>query len=112
MARTFVPLTPSGAPRLSTLGDVSVFTSLDSGFLDQDRLAIVEGRRAAPDKAGEMVMTATAARTDPGGRGPWRPPPARPWATNCSSTTAPVTSPAGNRRSSTCSLPVRQASST
>ncbi|MGA3218846.1 MAG: hypothetical protein ABSE77_07190 [Acidimicrobiales bacterium] len=58
----FVPLAPSGAPRLNTLGDVSVLGSLDGGFLDQDRPAIVQGRRAAPDDPDEMVMTATAAR--------------------------------------------------
>ncbi len=62
VAPPFVPLAPNGAPRLSTLGDVSVFASLDGGFLDQDRLAIVQGRRAAPGRADEMVMTATAAR--------------------------------------------------
>jgi len=59
---TFIPLAPNGAPRLASLGAVTVFGSLDGEFLDQDRPAIVEGRGADPARAGEVVMTATAAR--------------------------------------------------
>jgi len=59
---TFIPLAPNGAPRLSTQGAVTVLGSVDGEFLDQDRLAIVQGRSADPARADEMVMTATAAR--------------------------------------------------
>ena len=59
---TFIPLAPNGAPRLATQGAVTVLGSLDGEFLDQDRLAIVQGRSADPDRVDEMVMTATAAR--------------------------------------------------
>jgi hypothetical protein len=57
-----VPLADNGAPRLNTLGDVSIFSSLDGLFFDQDRPAIAEGRMADPNQADEMVMTASAAR--------------------------------------------------
>ena len=58
----FVPLAPSGAPRMNTLSDISALGSLDGSFLDQDRPAIVQGRRAVPDNPNEMMMTASAAR--------------------------------------------------
>jgi hypothetical protein len=58
----FVPLSANGAPRLSALSNVLAFASLDGAFLDQDRPAIVDGRRAAPDEPDQMVMTASAAR--------------------------------------------------
>lgn len=61
-APAIVPLTRSGAPRLSTTGDVTALGSLDGEFLEQDRPAIVEGRRSDPNRADEIVMTATAAR--------------------------------------------------
>jgi len=57
-----VPLAKNGAPRLSALGDVTMLGSLDGEFLGQDRPAIVEGRRADPNRADEMVMTASAAQ--------------------------------------------------
>jgi hypothetical protein len=57
-----VPLTPSGAPRLSTLGFVETAGSVDGLFDEQDRLAFTEGHAANPKKADEIVMTATAAR--------------------------------------------------
>ncbi len=60
-APAFVPLAPDGAPRLSTLGDVTELSSLDGAFYDQDRPAVTQGRAANPDRADEMVMTATAA---------------------------------------------------
>ncbi len=56
-----VPLAGNGAPRLSTLAQVSVLGSLDGGFVAQDRPAIVQGRAADPNRADEMVMTASAA---------------------------------------------------
>ena len=62
VAPTFVPLAPDGAPRLSTLGSVNVLASVDGAFVDQDIPGIVQGRRAAPDRPDEMVMTASAAR--------------------------------------------------
>jgi hypothetical protein len=60
-APAFVPLAPDGAPRLSTLGSVTVLASLDGAFDDQDRPAVAQGRTANPDRPDEMVMTATAA---------------------------------------------------
>jgi hypothetical protein len=57
-----VPLTPSGAPRLSTLGFVETAGSVDGLFDQQDRLAITQGHAANPKRADEVVMTATAAR--------------------------------------------------
>jgi hypothetical protein len=60
-APDFIPLAPDGAPRLGTLGDVAVLDSLDGAFYDQDRPAVAQGRTANPDRADEMVMTATAA---------------------------------------------------
>jgi hypothetical protein len=58
----FIPLAPTGAPRLNTLAYVSALASLDGAFLDQDRPAVLDGRRAAPGQPDQMVMTATAAR--------------------------------------------------
>ena len=45
---TFIPLAPNGSPRLATQGAVTVLGSVDGEFLDQDRLAIVQGRGADP----------------------------------------------------------------
>jgi hypothetical protein len=59
---TVVPLTPDGAPRLSTLNLVVTLGSLDGEFSDDDRLAVTSGRRADPGRADEIVMTASAAR--------------------------------------------------
>jgi len=56
-----VPLANSGAPRLAVLDDVTFLASVDGMFLDQDRLAIVRGRRADPNRTDEMVMDASAA---------------------------------------------------
>lgn len=57
-----VPLALDGSPRLGTLGDINLFASLDGEFIDQDRPAIAEGRRADPARVDEMEMTASAAR--------------------------------------------------
>ena len=57
-----VPLTPGGAPRLSTLGYVVSLGSLDGLMTAQDRLAVVRGRAATPTAADEITMTPSAAR--------------------------------------------------
>jgi hypothetical protein len=59
---TFVPLAKNGAARVNTSNDVSIAGSTDGMFLHQDRLSIVRGRLADPNRADEMVMTAPAAR--------------------------------------------------
>ncbi len=56
-----VPLAANGAPRLSTLDQVSVLGSLDGAFVAQDRPAVVQGRAADPKRADEMVMTTSTA---------------------------------------------------
>jgi hypothetical protein len=57
-----VPLAKNGAPRLGALADVTILSSLDGMLIDQGRSAVVQGRRADPNQADEMVMTASAAR--------------------------------------------------
>jgi len=57
-----VPLGPDGAPRLVALADVNILGSLDGMFLDQDRLAVAQGRSADPRRPDEMLMDANAAR--------------------------------------------------
>jgi hypothetical protein len=57
-----VPLAANGAPRLSTLSNVFTSGSLDGMNMNQDRLAVVEGRLANPRRADDIVMTASAAR--------------------------------------------------
>lgn len=61
-APTFVPLARNGAPRLSALANVNIGGSVDVMFLDQDRITIVQGRMAVPNRTDEMIMTASAAR--------------------------------------------------
>jgi hypothetical protein len=58
----FVPLATNGLPRLNTLADVTILSSLDGMSVDQDRPAIAQGRRADPNRGDEMVMTASVAR--------------------------------------------------
>jgi hypothetical protein len=60
---TFIPLAKNGSPDLTTSNDVSFVGSADGMFLRQDRLTAVEGRLADPNRADEMVMSASAART-------------------------------------------------
>ncbi|MGA3355058.1 MAG: ABC transporter permease [Acidimicrobiales bacterium] len=62
VAPTVAPLAPDGAPRLNALADVEIGGSLDGMFFDQDRLTVVEGRRADPSRADEFMMTARAAQ--------------------------------------------------
>ncbi len=56
------PLTPSGAPVLTTIEDIQPVASVDGLYFDQDRMAVVAGRLADPKAADEMVMTAEAAQ--------------------------------------------------
>ncbi len=58
---TFVPLASDGAPRLDTLGNVSIGGSVDGLLLYQDRTTVVQGREADPNRSDEMTMDATAA---------------------------------------------------
>jgi hypothetical protein len=62
VAPAIVPLAKNGTPRLALLGDVDIGGSLDGLFTRQDRVSIVVGRRADPNRSDEMVMDATAAR--------------------------------------------------
>jgi hypothetical protein len=59
---TIVPLTPHGAPRLDIVNVVVSAGSIDGLLLDQDRLAVVAGRRADPSRADEIMMTSSAAK--------------------------------------------------
>ena len=52
----------NGAPRLSSLANINIVSSLDGMTVDQDRLAILQGRAANPRRADEIVMNAGAAR--------------------------------------------------
>ena len=62
LAPTVVPLTLNGAPRLSTANVVVSVGSIDGMTLDQDRLAVIEGRRADPNRADQIMMTSGAAK--------------------------------------------------
>jgi hypothetical protein len=59
---TFLPLTPQGAPRLDLANVVVSVGSIDGLTLGQDRLAVVEGRRADQNRADEIMMTSSAAK--------------------------------------------------
>ena len=59
---TFFPLTSHGAPRLDTANVVVSVGSTDGLVLGQDRLAVVEGRRADRNRADEIMMTSGAAK--------------------------------------------------
>ena len=56
-----LPLSPDGAPRLDAVTNISTIASVNGFFFDQDRLAVVEGRMANPNRPDEIVMTAVAA---------------------------------------------------
>jgi len=51
----------NGAPRLSSLANINIVSSLDAMTVDQDRLAILQGRAANPRRTDEIVMNAGAA---------------------------------------------------
>ena len=55
------PLGPDGAPRLASINEIQPVASVDGLFFDQDRVAVVAGRMADPDRPDEVVMTASAA---------------------------------------------------
>ncbi len=57
------PLLADGAPRLGvdTVTDTAVVASLSGEFFDQDRVTVTRGRMADPNRADEIMMTATAA---------------------------------------------------
>ena len=57
-----LPLGANGAPHTDEAVQVAMGGSLDGMFLDQDRVTVVQGRMADPDRVGEVVMTATAAQ--------------------------------------------------
>lgn len=57
-----VALTPSGAPRLSTVSNALIVGSLDGYDRDQDRLTAVLGRLANPKSVNEIVITPGAAK--------------------------------------------------
>jgi hypothetical protein len=61
LAPIVVPLTANGAPRLTRANVLSV-GSLDGMTLDQDRLAVIGGRRADPNRADQIMMTSSAAK--------------------------------------------------
>ena len=62
VAPTFLPLTSHGAPRLDVANVVVSLGSTDGLTSGQDRLAVIEGRRADQNRAGEIMMTSTAAK--------------------------------------------------
>jgi hypothetical protein len=57
-----VPMSAQGAPRLNTLGFVIAVGSTDGMLSKQDTLAITKGHAANPQRANQIVMTASAAR--------------------------------------------------
>lgn len=61
-APAIIPLAKNGAPNLELLSDLGIGGSVDGEYFEQDRLTIVQGRMANPNRPDEMVMDATAAR--------------------------------------------------
>jgi hypothetical protein len=59
---TIVALASDGAPRREALNYVTSVGSVDGELLDQDRLTAVQGRLADPQRAGEVMMTVSAAQ--------------------------------------------------
>ena len=62
IAPPVVVLAANGAPRLSSLSNITTVGSLNGMLLTQDKLAISTGRAANPKRANEIVMSAGAAR--------------------------------------------------
>ena len=62
LAPAVIPLAANGAPRLDTVNVVVSVGSADGMTVDQDRLAVIEGRRAGQDRADEIMMTSDAAK--------------------------------------------------
>src|SRR5262249_38958845 len=57
-----LPLTSHGAPRLDVANVVVSVGSTDGLMSGQDRLAVIDGRRADQNRAGEIMMTSSAAK--------------------------------------------------
>ncbi len=57
------PLGPDGAARVDVLSQVATGGSVDGLLFDQDRVSVIHGRMADPNRADEIMMTAGAART-------------------------------------------------
>ncbi len=58
-----VPIGPKGQPTVDALrSNVNVLGSVNGLFFNQDRVTVVQGRMANPDRANELMMTVTAAR--------------------------------------------------
>jgi hypothetical protein len=62
LAPNIFPLGITGAPRLTTSGNLVTAGSLDGLLLNQDRVTVVEGRRADPKRANEVMVTANEAQ--------------------------------------------------
>ena len=59
-----VPLGPNGEPtKAAENANMNVEGSLNGLFFNQDRVTVVQGRMADPDRADEIMMTAGAARS-------------------------------------------------
>jgi hypothetical protein len=58
----FFPLAANGAPRLDAAAQLVTVGSEDGMLLHQDRVTVVQGRMADPNRADEIVMPASAAR--------------------------------------------------
>ena len=56
------PLTPGGTPRIRFTGEAFPVASVNGLFFSQDRVAVTQGRMAAPGRADEITMAAVAAR--------------------------------------------------
>ena len=56
------PLGPERRPPPGAINDIQPVASVDGLFFDQDRLAVIAGRMADPDRPDEIVMTAAAAQ--------------------------------------------------
>jgi hypothetical protein len=57
-----VPLAPDGDPRVGSLSDLTVISSLNGEYFNQDRVAVVKGRIADPNSTDEFVTTAEGAQ--------------------------------------------------
>jgi hypothetical protein len=59
---TAAPLAPDGAPELGGINNIFPVASVQGEYFDQDRLAVVAGRRADPRRLDEVMMTPLAAQ--------------------------------------------------
>lgn len=62
VAPTIIRMEPNGAPDLTVVSSVTALASADGEFVDQDRLALVSGRRANQARPDEAVVDPTSAR--------------------------------------------------